>query len=76
MLGIKQGDLVQVERKRRSHSIDSAQVVARTYSGNILPPSTEPIVPTEDLPLGEYVVRKVANVRESKSLSSSKVRAA
>ena len=71
MLGIKHGDLVQVERCPGSHS--SGEVVARTYSGNVLPPSTKPIVPTQSLPVGEYMVRKVANVRESKELSSFKV---
>ena len=73
MLGIKHGDPVQVERSPRSHS--SGDVVARTYSGNVLPPSTHPIIPTQELPLGEYVVRKVANVRETKDVSSSKVTA-
>jgi hypothetical protein len=73
MLGIKHGDSVQVESGPRSHS--SADVVARTYSGNMLPPSTTPIIPTQELPLGQYVVRKVANVRETKDLSSSKVTA-
>lgn len=71
MLGIQHGDLVQVARGPKSRS--SGEVVARTYSGNMLPPSTEPIVPTHSLPVGEYVVRKVANVRESKELSSPKV---
>ena len=87
---ISAGDLVEVEvhanaraaqRWEEEDEDDDAakgEMVARTYSGNLLPASPEPTLPrvvsTDVLPFGEYVVRKVANVREGVDISSAKVR--
>ena len=72
MLSIKHDDLVEVESQAERAD---PQVVARTYSGNALPPSDrDMILPgINDLRLGEYTVRKAANVRTEVEVASPKV---
>ena len=69
MLSIKHDDLIEVEAARVE-----AEVVARTYSGNLLPPphGAEILSGLNDLPLGVYTVLKNANVRKECEVTSAK----